>query len=153
MANCLSLLAFLGFDLLPIDFSCQFRPSAMSHFVDVLIEVQIGFFRKEAILNQGSMNLHKGYFPVLSKSLPKLLSITLWPVLGNSVPILGHEFLPLWLHFHSFCKILASRAQKTVDVVPSFEIFQIETKLQLQGLNFKLEFWDKNLQNRPWCYG
>ena len=46
-------------------------------------------------------------------------------------------------------KILASKAQKTVDHVPSFEIFKIETKLSLQALNFKLEFWDKNLQNRP----
>ena len=35
-----------------------------------------------------------------------------WPVLGNSVPKLGHEFLLLWLYFHSFLKILAPKAQK-----------------------------------------
>ena len=28
----------------------------------------------------------------------------LWPVLWNSVPKLGHDFLLLWLHFHSFSK-------------------------------------------------
>ena len=28
----------------------------------------------------------------------------LWPVLGNSVPKRGHEFLLLWLHFYSFSK-------------------------------------------------
>ena len=68
--------------------------------------------------------------------------------LGNSVPKLGHDFLLLWLHFHSFSKILASKAQKAVDYVPSCEIFEIDTKLQLQGLNFELQFWDDNLQNQ-----
>ena len=55
--------------------------------------------------------------------------------------------------FILFLKILASKARNTADHVPSFEILEIETKLHLQGLNFKLEFWDKNLQNRPWCAG
>ena len=73
----------------------------------------------------------------------------LWPVLGNSVPKLGHKFLLLWLHFHFFPKILAANAQNFVDHVPSFKILEIELKLHIQELNFKLEFWDKNLQNRP----
>ena len=51
--------------------------------------------------------------------------------------------------FTLFLIILAPKAQKTVDHVLSFKIFEIETKLNLQGLNFKLEFWDENLQNRP----
>ena len=50
--------------------------------------------------------------------------------------------------FILFLKILASKAQNTADHVPSFEIFEIETKLQLQELKFKLEFWDKNFYNR-----
>ena len=51
--------------------------------------------------------------------------------------------------FILFLNILAPKAQKTVDHVPNFEIFYIETKLNLQELNFKLEFWDENLQNWP----
>ena len=51
--------------------------------------------------------------------------------------------------FNLFLSIFASKAQKTVDHVPSFEIFQIETKVHLEGLKFKLEFWDENLKNRP----
>ena len=51
--------------------------------------------------------------------------------------------------FIIFLKILASKALNTADHVPSVEIFEIETKLQLQELKFKLEFWDKTLQNRP----
>ena len=39
--------------------------------------------------------------------------------------------------------------QKTLDLVPRFEIFVIETEFHLHGVNFELEFWDKNLQNRP----
>ena len=38
--------------------------------------------------------------------------------------------------------------QITVDHIPSFELFEIEAKLYLQGLNFELEFWDENLQNQ-----
>ena len=37
-----------------------------------------------------------------------------------------------------------------MDHVPSFEIFQIETKVHLEGLKFKLEFWDENLKKRPY---
>ena len=48
--------------------------------------------------------------------------------------------------FILFLKILASQAQNTKDDV---EIFEIEIKLHLWGLNFKLEFWDENLQNWP----
>ena len=51
--------------------------------------------------------------------------------------------------FNLFLNILASKAQNTAEHVPSVEIFEIETKLLVQGLNFKLEFWDENLQNRP----
>ena len=51
--------------------------------------------------------------------------------------------------FIPFLKVLAAKAKKTVDHVPSFEIFDIATKLCLQEPNFKLEFWDENLQNRP----
>ena len=72
-----------------------------------------------------------------------------WPVFGDSVPKLEHEFLLLWLHFHFFLEILAAKAQKAADHVPSFKLFEIEPKLHLQELNFKLEFWDEDLQNRP----
>ena len=34
----------------------------------------------------------------------------------------------LWLHFHFFSKILAAKAQKAVDHVPNFKIFDIELK-------------------------
>ena len=51
--------------------------------------------------------------------------------------------------FILFLNILVSKVQKTMNHEPSFEFFEIETKLHLQGLNFKLEFWDENLQNRP----
>ena len=51
--------------------------------------------------------------------------------------------------FILFLRILVSKAQKTVDHETSFEIFSIEIELHLQGLNFDLEFQDKNLQNRP----
>ena len=37
---------------------------------------------------------------------------SLWPVLGNSVPNLGHEFLLLWLYFHSFSKNSCSQGSK-----------------------------------------
>ena len=77
------------------------------------------------------------------------LADTLWPVLENSVPKLGHEFLLSWLHFHSFFKYSCFKGSKNCESIPSFEIFNIETKLHLQGLNFKLEFWDKNPQYRP----
>ena len=63
---------------------------------------------------------------------------------------MGHELLLLWLYFHFFSlKLLAFKAQKTVDYVPNLEIFEIGTKLHWQELNFKLEFWDEILQNRP----
>ena len=51
--------------------------------------------------------------------------------------------------FILFLKSLATKAQKPVDHVPSYEFFKIETKLHLQGPNFQLEFWDDNLENRP----
>ena len=53
--------------------------------------------------------------------------------------------------FILFLKILASKAQKSVDHVPSFKVFEIETKFHLQGLNLELEFWDEILQNWPLC--
>ena len=53
--------------------------------------------------------------------------------------------------FILFLKILASQAQNTKDDVPNVEIFEIEIKLHLWGLNFKLEFWDENVPNRPQC--
>ena len=62
---------------------------------------------------------------------------------------MGMNFYFCGFIFILFLKILASKAQNNADHVSSVEIFEIETKLQLQGLNFKLEFWDKNLQNRP----
>ena len=61
----------------------------------------------------------------------------------------GMNFCSCGFIFILFLKILASKAQKTVDHMPSYDIFEIETKLHLQGLNFKLEFWDTNLRNRP----
>ena len=69
-----------------------------------------------------------------------------WEILSQNW---GMNFCSYDFIFILFLNILASKAQKTVNHVPSFEIFEIETKLQLQDLNFKLEFWDKNLQNRP----
>ena len=45
-----------------------------------------------------------------------------------------------------FLKILASKAQKNVDQVLRFRVFEIETKLHLQVLNFDLEFWEKNFK-------
>ena len=36
----------------------------------------------------------------------------LWPVLGNSVPKLGHEFFQLWLHFHPVPKNLGFQGSK-----------------------------------------
>ena len=48
--------------------------------------------------------------------------------------------------FILFLKNLACKAQKAVDYVPSFEFFEIETKLHKHGLNFERKFWDKNLQ-------
>ena len=49
--------------------------------------------------------------------------------------------------FTLFVKIFAFKAQKNVNYFPNFEIFEIEAKLRLWGLNFKLEFWDNNFQN------
>ena len=69
-----------------------------------------------------------------------------WEILSQNW---GVNFCPCGFIFILFVKIIASKAQKLVDDVPSFEIFEIETKLHLQGLNFKLEFWDKNFQNWP----
>ena len=40
-----------------------------------------------------------------------------------------------------------------MDHVPNVEIVEIETKFHLQELDFKLEFWDENLQNWPQCGG
>ena len=62
---------------------------------------------------------------------------------------MGMNFYFCGFIFILFLKILISKAQNNADYVPSVEIFEIEIKLHLQGLNFKLEFWDKNLQNRP----
>ena len=82
---------------------------------------------------------------MLSNPTPGTL-LPVWEILSQNW---GMNFCPCGFIFVLFLKILASRAQKTVDHVPSFEIFEIETKLHLQGLNFKLEFWDENPQNRP----
>ena len=43
--------------------------------------------------------------------------------------------------------MLASKAQKTVNHVPSFEIFEIETKLHLQELTVKLDFGKRIFKN------
>ena len=51
--------------------------------------------------------------------------------------------------FILFLKIIGFKVSKTVDCLPSFEFFEIEAKIQLQWLNLKLEFLDKNTQNRP----
>ena len=51
--------------------------------------------------------------------------------------------------FILFLKILASKAEKTVDYAQSFEILEIETNLHLQKLNLEFKFWDENLRNRP----
>ena len=48
-----------------------------------------------------------------------------------------------------FLKIIGFKVSKTGDCLPSFEFVEIEAKIQLQWLNFKLEFLDKNSPNRP----
>ena len=69
-----------------------------------------------------------------------------WEILSQKW---GMNFCSCGFIFILFPKILTSKAQNTADHVPSVKIFEIETKLHLQGLNLKLEFWDKNLQNWP----
>ena len=69
-----------------------------------------------------------------------------WEILSQNWSM---DFCSCSFNLIVFLKILASKAQKPLDHVLSFEIFEIETKLYLQGLNFKVEFWDKNLQNQP----
>ena len=59
------------------------------------------------------------------------------------------NFYSFGFNFIPFIKVLAFKAEKTVDNVSSFEILEIETKLHLQGRNSELEFWDEILQNRP----
>ena len=51
--------------------------------------------------------------------------------------------------FIIFLKIIGFKVFKTGDCLPSFEFVEIEAKIQLQGLKFKLEFLDKNSPNRP----
>ena len=48
--------------------------------------------------------------------------------------------------FILFLTTMSLKVSKTVDCLPSFEFFEIEAKIQLQWLNFKLEFLDKNTQ-------
>ena len=69
-----------------------------------------------------------------------------WKILSQNW---GMNFCSCGFIFILFLKILTSKAQNAADHVPSVEIFEIETKFHLQGLNFKLEFWDENLQNWP----
>ena len=71
-----------------------------------------------------------------------------WEILSQNW---GMNFYSYGLIFVLFLKILAFNAQKSMDHLPYFEIFEIEAKLHLQGLNFKLDFWDKNFQIRPQC--
>ena len=71
-----------------------------------------------------------------------------WVILSQNW---GMNFCSFGFIFILFLRILASKAHNTVDHVPNLKMFEFETKLHLQGLNFKLEFWDKNLQNRPQC--
>ena len=69
-----------------------------------------------------------------------------WEILSQNW---GMNFDSSGCIFIPFLKILAFKVQKTADRLPSFGIFENKAKLQLQGLNFKLEFWDQNSQNRP----
>ena len=46
------------------------------------------------------------------------------------------KFCSCGFFFILFLKILACNAQKLVDYAPSFNFFEIETKLHEQGLNF-----------------
>ena len=58
----------------------------------------------------------------------------------------GMNFCSCGFIFNVFLNIFNAKTQKTVDHVPSLEIFEIWTKLQLQGLNFELWFWDENFK-------
>ena len=48
--------------------------------------------------------------------------------------------------FNFFLKIVATKVLKNESDFQSEGIFKIETKVQLQRLDFKLEFKDENLQ-------
>ena len=60
-----------------------------------------------------------------------------WEILSQNW---GMKFCSYDFIFIRFLNILASKAQKTMKYVPSFEFIEIETKLHSQGLDFKLEF-------------
>ena len=69
-----------------------------------------------------------------------------WEILSQNW---GMNFDSSGCIFISFLKVLATKVHKSADHLPSFGIFEIEAKLQLQGLNLKLEFWNENSQNWP----
>ena len=69
-----------------------------------------------------------------------------WEILS---PNWGMNFCSCDFIFIIFLKNVASKAQKIVDHVSNFEIFEIEIKLHLLGINFDIDFWDEKFQNRP----
>ena len=62
---------------------------------------------------------------------------TLWPVLGNSVPKLGHEFLLLWLHFYSFSKNSCFQGSKHCGSCTKFWNFWNWNKIAPTGAKFQ----------------
>ena len=69
-----------------------------------------------------------------------------WEILSKNC---GMNFGSFGCIFISFLEIFASNVNKTFDCLLNSGIFGNEAKLKLQGLNFKLEFWNKNSKNWP----
>ena len=61
----------------------------------------------------------------------------LWPVFGNSVPKLGHEFLLLWLYFHSFSKHSCSQGSKNCGSCTNFLNFWNWNKIEPAGAKYQ----------------
>ena len=62
---------------------------------------------------------------------------TLWPFLQNSVPKLGHEFLLLWLNFHSVSKNSCFQSSKICGSFTKFWIFWSLSKIAFEGAKFQ----------------
>ena len=83
------------------------------------------------------------FFPPAQATYP------LWPILGNSVPKVGHEILLSWCHFHSFSKYSCFQGSKNCELFTSSWNFWNWSKDTSVRLNFKLKFLVENYQNQP----